>query len=202
MSGLTREALIGIARNFYPAGFPAEKDDYSQPLLPHQQTPEHERWRAAWKKALAWEQWNHLLDTLEATFPEGDVSDATQPWHSACRRCCIYVQRQLPEGSTVITRVAGAVSILAPLYITYVTTRTRMPGARASSPQLTFSPPDEVKGLADTLARTIERELGYRSYPLEFAALTVPELRVGYRNSLGPATLLDALFSDDLANLP
>jgi hypothetical protein len=202
MSELTREALISIARTFYPTGFPVEKDDYSQPLLAHQQTPEHERWREAWKKALNWEPWDHLLDTLEATFPEGSVSDATQPWHSACRRCCIYVENHLPEGSTVITRVAGAVSILAPVYITYVTTRIRALGERSTPPRLTFSPPDEVKGSADILARTIELELGCRPFPLVFAELTMPELRVGFRNSLEPATLLDALFSDDLANLP
>jgi hypothetical protein len=202
MSGLTREALIGIARTFYPTGFPVEKDDYSQPLLAHQQTAEHERWREAWKKALVWEQWNHLLDTLESTFPDGGVSDATQPWHSACRRCCIYIEHQLPAGSTVITRVAGAVSILAPVYITYVTTRIRQPDARASSTQLTFSPTDKAKAAADTLASTIESELGYSPFPLDCAGLTVPGLRVGYRNSMEPTTLLDALFSDDLGNLP
>lgn len=202
MSGLTREALIGIARTFYPTGFPVEKDDYGQPLLAHQQTPEHERWREAWKKALNWEQWNHLLDTLETTFPDGGVSDVTQPWHSACRRCCIYVEHPLPQGGTVITRVAGAVSILAPVYITYVTTRIRSPSERSAPPRLTFSPPVEVKGLAEMLARTLELELGCGPFPLEFAPITVPELRVGFRNSQGPATLLDALFSDDLANLP
>jgi hypothetical protein len=202
MSVLTREALISIARSFYPVGFPVEKDDYSQPLLAHQQTPEHERWREAWKKALAWERWDHLLDTLEVTFSEGSVSDATQPWHSACRRCCIYVEHQLPDGGTVINRVAAAISILAPVYITYVTTQMRPPNERASSPRLIFSPSDELRGVVDTLARIIEHELDYRPFAMEFADLRVPELRVGFRNSVEPATLLDALFSDDLANLP
>ncbi|WP_324994401.1 hypothetical protein [Hyalangium sp.] len=179
-----------------------EEDDYSQPLLAHQRTPEHERWRSAWKKALAWEQWDQVLAAVESAFPENGVRDATQPWHSACRRCCLYVKEALPAGGQTVIRIVAAASVLAPLYVTYVTTRTLKPGARASSPQLTFEPPQEAKPQVDALTRVIERELGYRPFPLELAEVTLPDVRVGYRNSLAPPTLLDALFSDDLANLP
>jgi hypothetical protein len=202
MSEFTREALWDIARQHYPSGFPVEKDDYRQPLLAHQRTPEHERWRAAWTKALAWEQWDQLLAAVEAAFPENGARDATQPWHSACRCCCLYVKQPLPAGGQVVTRVAAAASVLAPLYVTYVTTRTHKPGTRASPPQLTFDPPHEVKPKVETLARLIEQELGYRPFPLEFAEVMLPDLRVGYRNSMDPPTLMDSLFSDDLANLP
>jgi hypothetical protein len=202
MSELIQEALVGIVRQYYPSGFPVEGDDYSQPFLAHQRTVEHERWRAAWKEALAWGQWEQFLEVLETEFPTAGARDATQPWHSACRRCCLYFKKPLPEGGQVVTRVAAAVSVLAPLYVTYVTTRIARPGARASSPQITFELPDEMKPQADTLAQLIERELGCRPFPLEFAGDTIPEVRVGYRNSVEPPTLLDALFSDDLANLP
>jgi hypothetical protein len=202
MSELTREALISTARQYYPSGFPVEQDDYSQPLLAHQRTPEHERWQAAWKKALAWEQWDRLLDALEVEFPAGRGRDATQPWHSACRRCCLYAKKPLSEGSHVVIRIAVAASVLAPLYVTYVTTRTLKTSSRASAPRLAFIPPEEVKPQADVLARLVEQELGFRPFPLEFAGVAIPEIRVGYRNSMAPPTLLDALFSDDLANLP
>src|SRR5437868_3979846 len=102
MSEFTKEALLGIARQHYPSGFPVEQDDYREPLLAHQRTPEHERWRAAWKKALAWEQWERLLAALEAEFPENGARDATQPWHSACRRCCVYVKESLAAGGQVV----------------------------------------------------------------------------------------------------
>src|SRR4051794_29233498 len=105
MTEPTREALIGLARRYYPSGFPVEKDDYSQPLLAHQRTPEHERWRTAWKEALAWKQWDVLLDRLESAFPAEGVRDATQPWHSACRRCCLYVKGPHLDGSQVVIRV-------------------------------------------------------------------------------------------------
>lgn len=194
--------LLAIARQHYPSGFPVEQDDYRQPLLAHQRTSEHDRWRAAWKKALAWEQWDQLLAAVEAAFPENGARDATQPWHSACRRCCLYVRESFPAGGEVVIRIAAAASVLAPLYVTYVTTRTHKPGERVSSPQFTLDPPQEVMPKVEVLARTLERELGYQPFPLEFAAVILADLRVGYRNSLAPPTLLDVLFSDDLANLP
>jgi hypothetical protein len=202
MSEFTSELLLSIARQHYPSGFPVEQDDYRQPLLAHQRTPEHERWRVAWKKALAWGQWDQLLTALEVAFPENGARDATQPWHSACRRCCLYFKEPLLGGGQIVTRVAAAASVLAPLYVTYVTTRTLIPGTRASAPRLTFAPPSEVKPQVEALSRMVERELGYRPFPMECAEITLPDVRVGYRNSLSPPTLLDALFSDDLANLP
>lgn len=202
MSEFTRDVLTRIAHQYYPSGFPVEKDDYSQPLLAHQRTPEHDQWRAAWRKALVWEQWDHLLNALEDTFPSEDPSDATQPWHSACRRCCIYITGPLSEGRQTLTRVAAAASILAPLYVTYVTTRILKPGVRPSPPQMTFEPPREVAPQAALLSQIVERELGYRPFPLEFGGVTLSDLRVGFRNSMQPTTLLEALFSDHLENLP
>lgn len=202
MSELTRDELVRIARQFYPEGFPAHEDDYSQPLLAHQRTPEHGRWRAAWEKALAWESWDRLLNALEVAFPEHGARDATQPWHSACRRCCLYVKAPLEGGGQRVTRIAAAASILAPLYVTFVTTRTSKPSTKASPPQLSFEATSQVQPQAEALSRLLEQHLGYRPFPLEFADVTLPEVRVGYRNSLTPPSLLDALFSDDLANLP
>lgn len=202
MTELTQEELIDIAHRYYPSGFPVEKDDYSQPLLAHQRTPEHERWRAAWKEALAWKQWDALLERLETAFPTAGAGEATQPWHSACRRCCLYVERPHPDGGQTVIRVAAAVSILAPLYLTYVTIRSRKPGARASPPQLAFEVPGEVEPQADALARLVEQQLGCRPFPMEYAGTLIPDLRVGYRNSMEPPSLVEALFSDDLANLP
>jgi hypothetical protein len=202
MSELTLESLLGLARQFYPSGFPVEKDDYSQPQLAHQLTPEHERWRAAWREALEWREWDPLLDALEAAFPAEGVRDATQPWHSACRRVCLYIKKPLAEGGQTIIRVAAAISVLAPLYVTFVTTRTAKPSKRASEPQFSFEPPEEVQAHADMLAKLVEQELRCRPFPLKFADVTVADIRVGYRNSMKPVTLLDALFSDDLVNLP
>lgn len=202
MSEITSDTLISIARQYYPSGFPVERDDYSQPLLAHQRTPEHEQWRAAWRKALAWEKWDHLLNTLEDTFPSEDASDATQPWHSACRRCCIYITNPLADGRQTLFRVAVAASILAPLYATYVTTRILKPGVRPSPPQMTFEPPHEVTPQVALLSQLVERELGYRPFPMEFSGIVIPDLRVDFRNSMEPPTLLEALFSDHLENLP
>jgi hypothetical protein len=141
-------------------------------------------------------------------------------------RCFLYRTELIPGGDQLATRIAAAVSVLAPFYIVYVTTQvwhptyTAYPMAAAhspqkgkaddeafhlhhfSSPQLTFDPPAAVKSEADALARLIEEVLGCRRFPLAFAGVPLPELRVGFFNGEGFPTLLDALFSDNLANLP
>ncbi len=116
--------------------------------------------------------------------------------------CCVYLRHPLPEGGQVLTQVVGAVSILAPLYLVYVTTQTVRPDKTATRPLLDFAPTGEAKAPADTLARLIEQVFGYRPFPLELADLPLPDLRV---ESLNEApTLLGALFAarDSLANLP
>jgi hypothetical protein len=215
MSELTQEALVQVVRQYYPSGFPVEQDDYSQPLLANQRTPEHQRWRAAWESALAWEQWRTLMGELPKVFPRHSVGAGTQPFASACLRCFVYRKEPLPGGETSVTRMAAAVSILAPLYIVYVTTQVwrststsyARPGGdelyrlqHSSRPQLSF----EISRMpeADTLASLIERVLGCRPFPMALAEVPLPDLRIGYFNEERAPTLLDALFSDALANLP
>jgi len=71
-----------------------------------------------------------------------------------------------------------------------------------STTQIEFEPPSTLNPEADTLARLIEEVLGYRRFPIAFAGEPLPDLRVGFLNSEGPPTLLEALFSDSLAHLP
>ncbi|MBN1205899.1 MAG: hypothetical protein JXB05_13365 [Myxococcaceae bacterium] len=226
MNDLTRASLVGIARHFYPAGFPVEEEDLSAPTPAHQRTPEHERFMAAWEKALAWPEWKTLMKELPRAFPGLGVGGGTQPFVSACMRCFVYRAEPMPGGERFATRIAAAVSVLAPLYVVYVTTQLWRPTYTTygkprgihpsgdatddessrlyhfSPPQLTFEPPSAVKPEADTLARLLEEVLGYRRFPLALAGEPLPDLRVGFLNGEGPPTLLDALFSDNLAHLP
>ena len=225
MTEVTQGSLVEFARQYYPAGFPVEGDDPSEPLPAHQRTPEHARFMKAWDKALDGNDWKHFMKELRRTFSGEGVGNGTQPYVSACMRCFMYRTEPLNEGEELMTRVAAAVSVLAPFYVVYVTTQRwhktfteytlTTPGSRSgkasekvfrlqhfSSPQLTFDPPATVLPEANTLASLIEELLGYRRFPLAFAEVPLPDLRVGFFNGEGPPTLLDALFSDDLANLP
>jgi hypothetical protein len=181
---------------------------------------------AAWDKALNGTGWKSLMRELKRSFPGEGIGDGTQPYVSACMRCFLYRTEPLPGGDRLVTRIAAAVSVLAPFYIVYVTTQLWHPtytaypmsaaphsergeaGGEAfhlqhfSSPQLTFDLPAAVRPEVDALARRIEEMLGHRRFPLAFAGVTLPELRVGFFNGEGPPTLLDALFSDNLAHLP
>jgi hypothetical protein len=226
MIEVTQESLVGIARQYYPAGFPVEAEDLSEAVPAHQRTPEHGRFMAAWEKAQHWPEWKKFMKELQGTFPDHGIGGGTQPFVSACMRCFVYRAEPLPGEERFVTRVAAAVSVLAPYYIVYVTTQiwrstytpyanpsANLPSGDAkdagtfrlyhsSQPQLALEPPSAAKPAADTLARLIEQVLGYRRFPLEFASVPLPELRVGFFNGEGPPTLLDALFSDNLANLP
>jgi hypothetical protein len=198
MMDLTEASLIRLARNFYPAGHPVRNDEYdAEGLLPYQRTPEHARWREAWDRAMNWPEWQILGQEITRVLPV--YADNTQPWVAACRRYCVYLDRSLPNGTTLHTRVAVAVSVLAPLYLVYCTTDIRV-GKRSQEHQLLLGVPEEVKPQAATLAGLVERVLGYQAFPLQFAQVWVPGIRVG-NGIRGGATLLDTLFDHRLDSL-
>lgn len=201
MTNLSKEELLTIAHEYYPVGFPPEMDDYSEPTPAYQRTTESRRWAAAWERAMAWEKWNALLADARAAFPDHQVGDVTQPWMSACRRCCVYLVEPLAGGGEFVTRVAGAASVLAPLYLVYVTTQTIWSRTKATRPQLTFEPAGTAKLYAGMLEQLIAGRLGYQPFPLEFANVPLPNIRVDFLKLKQP-TLLTALLSDDLENLP
>jgi len=199
MRDLTEAGLVELARSFYPTGYPATTDDDSLELHPYQRTPEYVRWSEAWDKAMAWPAWKALLSELRTHV--GPAGDCTTPWMAACRRCCLYVEKPMPDGGRRLIRVAAAVSILAPLYVTYCTTEISS-GPRQHEPQFSFEPPEEARELAARLAAAVERVLGYQPFPVRFASVPVPGIRVAYHHDREEPTLLEALFDDDLAHLP
>jgi hypothetical protein len=195
--------LIRVARHYYPAGYPVWEDDDEEPEPAYRRTTEYQRWRALRKQTWDdWKQWDDFLARARSSFVGHPVSDVTHPSLDACFRCCVYLEQPLPDGGRVLTRVVGAVSILAPLYLVYVTTQSVGPDKTAARPQLDFTPIGEAKSSVDTLARLIEQVFGYRPFPLELADVPLPELRV--ESLYESATLLGALFADrgTLANLP
>ncbi|MCY1083682.1 hypothetical protein [Archangium lansingense] len=202
MSDPRTAEFIRVARHYYPAGYPPwEDDEEEEPAF--RRTPEYQRWRELRDKAWDdWKEWVDFLRAVRSTFPGHPVSDVTYPSADACSRCCVYLEQPLPDGGRVVTRVVGAVSILAPLYLVYVTTETVRPDVTSPRPPPDFSPTGEAKAAAGTLARLIEQVFGYRPFPLELADVPLPELRV--ESLYEPPTLLGAFFADrgTLANLP
>jgi hypothetical protein len=197
MTAPTQSGLIQLALRFYPAGYPISTDDSSLDRHPYQRTPEYARWSEAWDKALDWKEWNTLMKELHCAFES--YADSTQPRVAACRKCCVYVENSLPDGTRHIIRAATAASVLAPLYITYCTTTTVV-GGRRQECILSFDPPEEARRHAEKLSSLVERILGHRPFPLQFAQVSLPDLRVSH--TFGQeATLLDAFFDNHLESL-
>ncbi|MFP2925501.1 hypothetical protein ACLESO_09835 [Pyxidicoccus sp. 3LG] len=201
----TQEELVRCAQEFYPRGFPPEDDDAREPIPAHQRTPEHQRFIAAWERALEWKEWSAFVEELPARFPDHAVGGGTQPFVSACLRSQIYKVEPQPDGNKLVTRWAIAVSVLAPLYIVYVATQLWYPTRRASRPTLSLDPQEGTRHPAEALGHLAERVLNCRPFPLSLAHVPLPDLRIGQINHLSaepPPTLLDGFFMDDLANLP
>jgi hypothetical protein len=197
MIDLTEAGLVQLAQRYYPPGFPIATDDYSQELHPYQRTPEYGRWMEAWDRALAWKEWTAFIKELGATF--GRIADSTQPRMSSCRKCCIYVERALSDGSLFVTRVAAAVSILTPLYVTFCTTAVAI-NRREQDRTFSFEPTEEVREHSRKLAELVEGRLGAQPFPLQLANVPLRGLRV-FSTFVDEAPLLHALFDADLANL-
>lgn len=210
MSELTSADLLPYIREYYPVGFPPEADIYdAEGLLPHQRTPEHQRWVDAWMKALHQEPqpWNALVDHLRAELPECDFGTYTPVCHTACYVALIYLRRTRQDGQEDhrLLRVAGAVSLIAPVYLIYGTAELvppRPPDARSPKPQLILPPTPEMQPYADIMARAIERTFGYKRLPLELAHLQVPGFRLFHLHYSEQPTLLNALFMSHLEGLP
>ncbi|WP_225410150.1 hypothetical protein [Stigmatella hybrida] len=100
-----------------------------------------------------------------------------------------------------MTRVAAAVSVLMPSYLVYSTTQTLWNRRSATLPQLFIEPLSGARQPASTLASLLEQVLGYKPFPLQLAEVPLPGIRVPYLFKAQP-TLLTALFSDHLENLP
>jgi hypothetical protein len=124
-----------------------------------------------------------------------------QPRKAACVYCILLLEGRDLDGGRPLTRVVGAVSILAPLYLIYVTKESVGAAQSSPHPRAIFSPEGPEKSYADVLAQLIEQHLGYRPFPLELENVSLPDIHVDFLHSEQP-TLLTALFANHLEDLP
>lgn len=230
MSDPTQEALIRIAEHYYPRGFPPDEDDLRLPEQSFERTPEYARWLALWGQPPVVERWRQLKSRWREDFPHHAFLDFTRPRGAACYLGLVYFREPLPDGSTRLTRLVGAVSLLAPFYLVYVTTQTVWPGRRFSPPELAYPPLERgtselenvpplslskeepattastgalaaVRPYANRLAHLFEEVWGARPFPLSLAEVPLSHLRIFHLNQEQP-TILNAFFFEQLENLP
>jgi hypothetical protein len=193
MSTAKKEELIRIARTYYPPRGSSASGE--------QPPPESLFWEEAWDKAMEWKECDTLIQALQAAFPTHRVARFTQPRKVACIYCIVLVESRDPTGRRHLTRVVGAISVLAPLYLIYVTKESPDAAQPPLRPQVIFSLKGREKPYADTLAQLIEQYLGYRPFPLQLADVPLPDIVVDFLHT-DPPTLLTALFANHLEDLP
>jgi hypothetical protein len=207
MPDVTLQQLLHSIRQYYPAGFPHELDPHTQTPPPYQLTPEFQRWQAAWTRFIEEEPqpWERILEGLETELPGHEFGGHTPAYHSACYFALLY-RRTPPSGGQEgyrLVRVAGAVSLIAPVYLVYGTLEWVSPRpAPLPKPQLFLRPTEEMRSDAALMARRIEAVLGYHPFPLELAEVPVPDVRVYHLHHDEQPTLLSALFQSGLEYLP
>jgi hypothetical protein len=170
MSTAEKENLIQIAHTYYPEGQP---------------------WEQAWDRAIEWKECDTLIQALQAVFPTDRAARFMQPRMAACVYCILLLESRDLDGRQLLTRIVGAISILAPLYLVYVTKESIDATQPLPPPRAIFSPEGPEKSHASILAQLIEQHLGYRPFPLELANVPLPDIHVDFLHSDQP-TLLTA----------
>lgn len=206
MSNVTVEELLHSVHRYYPTGFPLENDLGRPGSEPYQLTPEFKRWSQLWSQALEAEPWEALQDELEAWLPDHEFGTYTPVSQSACYACIVYLRRPRPDGRPGhrLVRIAGAVSLIAPVYLVYGTVELVSPDRtepHPAPPRLFLRPTEEMQPTSSVMARVIEQKLGYRPFPPDFADIPVPDVRVPFLN-FAPATLINAFFLSAPEYLP
>lgn len=206
MTRFSQEELHRILREYYPP-CSSDLDEYDAQGDPaYQRTPHFERWQRLWARALEWREWDELGEHIQRAFPENPIGEGTQPYHSSCRRHIVYFRPpSIYPGTTRLTCLVAAVSVLAPLYCIYVAERV-MKG-RFTCRELLLPPPEGLRLHARRLAKLFERHLGYAPFPLELADVPVKDLylyTLDCRPRLEGGTLQEAFFcdSEQMLNLP
>lgn len=197
MSRSMKEELIELARTYYP---PRHSGGMAESPADPQLSPQQQRWEAAWDRAMDWKECDALIHAVQAAFPGHRAGRFIQPRKVACIYC-ILVLESGPGDGRVRTRIVGAISVIAPLYLIYVTTEPLESARRSAHSRPSFAPQDAESPYASTLARLIEEHLGYRAFPLELSNVPLPEIRVDFLHGEQP-TLLTALFANRLEDLP
>lgn len=192
-----KEELIELARTYYP---PRHSGGTAGSPVDPQLAPQHQRWEAAWDRAMDWKECDALIHAVQDAFPGHRAGRFIQPRRVACIYC-ILVLKADSESGRPRTRIVGAISVLAPLYLLYVTTEPLEPAKRPAHSRISFVPEGAQRPHARTLARLIEEHLGYRAFPLELSNVPLPDIRVDFLHEEQP-TLLNALFANRLEDLP
>ncbi|XXF80860.1 hypothetical protein P2318_14195 [Myxococcaceae bacterium GXIMD 01537] len=203
MTDSTAQELLRLIRRCYPAGFPRGAESFdAEGKLPYQHTPEYQHWVSTWMSALHADPppWMRILTHLKAAQPGEEFGTYTPVCQAACYVLIHYLRLPRRDGAPGERRLrlAGAVSLVAPVYLLYCA--EDLPHSRSA--EVRIPPPEEVRPHAAMLAQHIEHATGYSPLPPTLARVPVEGVRVFHLENDEQPTLLTSLFMGDLGNLP
>lgn len=194
---ISAEELLSVVRKYWRSDH-----EYDGKL---ENSPEIERFHAAWKQALKkLDQWRVLMDELRTALPQFGIGHSTAT-STSCFRCIVFTDRQPVEASHEDGlrerrwSVVGCLSILAPVYTVYGL-HYDYKGKDVIARKVFFEPlPPEMQAPAEVVARKIEAMFGAEALPREIAETRIPLIV----DHLEPpdTTLFHALFASDPDNV-
>ncbi len=195
MSKPKLDDFLRAARTFYAPG--------ALEGAAYREAPETMRYQEAWTAALAkHNDWQALVSKIQSELPESTVGDTTAPGAMAARRCCVYMTLLGKiQPAKPYSIIVGLASVLVPYYHIYQVVVDIQGGVSVRGSPLARPREGAEGATAELISRHLERELGLEEFPPEYEPICIQDIVV--RNlPPGQATLLDALFDDDRANIP
>jgi len=189
---LSTSRLLELVHQYYPANLRDSEEGYVE-------SAQYQRLLRARQDALKNSgPWEHLVSKLTETLPGCRVEDWSVLFsNDNCWRVRVYLPdvRQLEDGGQEVRAIVVLVSILAPVYVRYTSSR-KLVGRRWEETKLFYEDVPETKPHADKVEALVRSELGVRPLPHDTLFTQVPDIQC--RNtSLGRAQLIDCLFTDD-----
>jgi len=197
MSELTQAQLLERVYHHYPRGKCYDDPGYEE-------TPEAHCFRQVWDRALAeMPQFDQLIRALGQEFPGFTVGNTTRPG-DGCYRLSVSMRRLPLNAPGLLTTVVGCVSILAPTYIVYAAEQVFDENKKGTArrPSVDFNPSGLAAQCAQQVGEHIKKAYAdYQPFPPSLMNVQVPDICI-HNLLMGEVKLRDALFMDDLDNLP
>jgi hypothetical protein len=138
--------------------------------------------------------WDTFTARMRGRHPDLGFEDASYLQHDAC--FWLRMSTTPVNPSTKAWTVVGVcVSVIAPLYVVYVSHMRDVDGIETAD--VCYEPDADARPLYDEMTREVEATFGYRPVPPKLGLVRVPDVQLDPHEA-GEATLYDCLFTSAL----
>jgi hypothetical protein len=138
--------------------------------------------------------WDAFVARMRARHPDLGFEDASYLQHDACFWLRMSTT-PIDPSTKAWTMVCACVSVIAPLYVVYVSRMRDVGGVETAD--VRYESEDDARALYDEMTREVEATFRYRPVPPDLGLVNVPDVQIDPHEA-GGATLYDCLFTSAL----